>query len=447
MSNTSDAIADHDTYSKNLPAIVGVFESNTSIADAMGYSALPSDIRSDLWDMFETASGLGYVPTIDNPRTITTPHLYNLGVDWNPTTNTLDGGGSLASGVGTQGEAHTCNTTGSTNLDGNTSWYPGNVAVFFDGQWWRNQDLARQSLTRAQSSEIYAATVAHSFLLDINNAVPWRLATYTLEECVALFEPDSIFFAFHDGSVDWDDANFENAILHDPEEIKAEAETICGTPLTTHKAAIKNLCNWFHGQWIHGASGQTGVALTASEFFDTGEINVSGNYKTTSNAFVSRAGCHTSGPLFPGLLRSLNIPARYVFGVFDNEGHDHVEFPSIWARQISVGSAYTADQVGAVMSHADNLHNSLMDVDLGTLFLEPKGAWDTLVPGDPKTYSNQILGRRLLLYPEGALTYFINQGWGDIEAALQNYLVESDWSLLTAYHNALIERNRGADVA
>lgn len=445
MSNTSDAIADHDTYSKNLPSIVGTFESNTFIADAMGYSSLPSDLRSDLWDMFETAEGLGYVPTIDNPRTITTPHLYNLGADWNASTNTLDGGGSLSSGSGTQGEAHTVSVTGSTNLDGNTTWNVGYKAIFFDGAWWSMNDIASQTLTRAQAIEIYAGVIAHSFLLDINNDVPWRLSTYTLEECEALFAPESIFLSVG-SAIDWDNVRFENAIMHDPEEIKAEAETICGTPLTTHKAAINSLINWFRGSWIHGSSGQTGVALTASEFFDTGEINATGNYKTSSAAWIARAGCHTSGPLFAGLLRSLNIPARYVFGVFDNSGHNHVEFPSIWARQISVGSAYTQNQVGAVMSHADNLHSSFMAVDLGTLMLEPKGAWDTLTPGDPGLWSTRILGRRILYYPEGALSAFINSGWAYLEGGLQSYLPESDWSLLTAYHNALIERNGGVDV-
>ena len=93
--------------------------------------ASPLNWRCLRWNVFGKSVGLDTASTFG---------LFFNG-SWDPNTNTTSGAvfqdtGSLKSGVGVPGFAYQCSNSGSTPLDGNSGWVPGDVATFtIAGQW------------------------------------------------------------------------------------------------------------------------------------------------------------------------------------------------------------------------------------------------------------------------------------------------------------------------
>lgn len=319
MSNTTDAIADYSTYgpySNDLRAYRGTFASNTNIADSMGYSTLPADLREDIWLAFDAAETAGGVQDLADPADMPADQHAASGND------------------------------------------------------------ADCTLTRPEALAVYAAKVAHAFYLEANHVFPWKLNTLSLTSCNGLFSTDELFYSWDiDGATP---AVFFKVCDHSPSRAYTAATAVLSSPRNPTVAAAQlayNGSTFAHSTTSTSLAGwspgtQSNNIVTVDEATATGTASAGNQYSTTNSVFIARAGCHFMSAYEAALARAVNIPCTQRHAWFapgwttdegriaDGAGHCTNIFPSLRQRApLSLaGVNNTLSDRGLCLFHGDHVY-------------------------------------------------------------------------------------------
>lgn len=304
MSNTSDAIADATTYSKtHLTGHIGVFKSNTNIADALDYTNLPSGVRSKIWTAFDAADAVG-LPVADLGQ----PADY----DHDPF-NLTD---SVKTSVG---------------------------------------------LTLAECEDSYASRVAHAFWVELFQDFPWSMLKYDLESCQALFAAEEAFVS----SAIWQGwagtpplVLFTDLVEYSPRRAWDKASAILSSPTSPNIAAAQIFEQ--HRLWAspyglsHGQEGYPPIDVTdtynASNVVDEGP--------GFGNQYAGHEGCWFACELMRSLLCAVNIPAERLEFKFQSRNHASLLMPTLSpvTQHPDLGDPPLQGDTGLVLVHGDDLY-------------------------------------------------------------------------------------------
>lgn len=380
MSNTSDAIDD-----STQAGVSAILESNTLIADAMGYTALPSAYKTAIWDAIDATWAAEGVPTVSAPAAqYDEPTTWNNKGFWNAFTNTPE----LVAGVGTEGDCYDVGVTHVRDLgNGSYNWHQSTMPMFKEqdgdgGSWIDSYNTLYLECTQAEAQEIYGHKVAHALWLEHTHEFPWRITKYSLEECSGLFDPTVIFWS------DWNTGTtpyLEFAGIADYDT--AGTYSLVNTIMTgyTHRsvnASVSELLDRCAGTGTYpskhfGSDNAAGIVLTPEQHFST--ANEAGGVP------ISRRGCHTAAPLMAALGRSINLSTRELHDVLDGPLHHSMEFLSVRlpprSDEIFFIPTYDNSPKGAIMSHGDWIYDVRFNSAPGIQKLEPRGYVEDRVIG------------------------------------------------------------------
>jgi len=418
MTNTSDAIAD-----STEPEAAAIFKANTFIADAMGYTALPSAYKTAIWNVIDQTWAAGHVPTVGPPAAqFTDPVSWNLLGSWNAFTNTP----TLESGVGTEDDMWNCIVGGIMvpDLDGRASWSEGANPLFKDGAWVHASWELYLDCTELEARVIYASQVAHALWLEHTQEFPWRITSYSLEECSGLFDPTVVYWS------DWNTGSspylqFAGIAHYD---VYGTYTLVTDSIFSgyTHRTPKQTVGEFLERCDLHGAypsvhhntATPSGMVLSPVQHFSTE------NEYSASDLHVSRRGCHTAAPLMAALARSINLPTRELHGIFNDDSlHHSMEFLSVRLPpknyDIFLFIPYDNTPKGAILHHGDNIYSTHYEFMSGAQKLMPRGYFDDNVIG--QTSANiDLNGYRMAwnLIAEQALEFwkdeYVEHGWQHI---------------------------------
>jgi len=271
-----------------LPKWINVVRAAPGIPAAMGYAALPSDVRNAIWDKFDETESTGYVPDLADLADMQ---------DWDAAWSDYP---VLPPGI-----------------------YPDDVRY-----------------TRQELMDSLASKYAHAFFLEINKTFPWRLTRYSQEELRCLFDPVYLYWRGDRGGaggnqwettasgtplgVDWNGPYYAvdySVADHSPFRSWAVAGTDLGgilegfAPATNSQAEyVREFfreCGNFH--YLHGAVQDYTSATHIDTLHDTAK-----NGRPPTDALISRRGCHSFARWFCAWMRAINVPARLLFEVWKN---------------------------------------------------------------------------------------------------------------------------------
>lgn len=404
MTNTSDAIADATTYSKtHLTGHIGVFRSNTNIADAMGYSSLPGNVRSKIWTAFDAADALG-LPVADLGQP--------TGYDHDPF-NLIDSTKTIV------------------------------------------------NLTLAETEDSYASRVAHVFWVELFQDFPWSVLKYDLESCQALLSVDEAFMYVWNGWGGSPPAAFTTLVEFSPRRAWNKASAIIGAP-SSPDSVVGDIFEQ-HRLWAspyglaHGATVFPPIDVT-----DTyNASNVADAGPGFGNQYMGHEGCWFAVALMRALVCAINIPALRIEYKWEGRFHASMLLPTLSpvVQHPDMGDDPQQGDTGIVMPHGDNLYfldgwHQMVGTQMGV----NRRYWDANITGTDDPRELFKWSRRIALFDfwqwsdtlerKGILGFYHSTaaGWRYAKAYFASGLdLDTESTILDNLHDWCTERNGGVD--
>jgi len=414
MSNTSDAVTDGNAYSgtNSVAEHVALFESNTNIADAMGYTALPQNVKDALWVAFDDA---------------------------------------VPSGVADLGTP-----TGYPTLP----------------QAKPSSELT-MTLTRADAQASYVAHVAHAFWVELTRAVPWSITQYDLESCQFIFD---VYYVFYEEDWDGWGADpvvaamnrIKNGFVnYSPKKAWDKAVAMTSSPQSPKIAAREIFDNnriWTEPVGIQHGGGDVSVV-------DIDDLYAVGNQLTDpyssatfpnqggETVYECRIGCWFVALLLRSLLVSMNIPAARIWDKYVGRAHASLLMPTLGkvaqdSRLDDTDLPQKSDK-GLVLNHADDVffHTPLYPIT-GLNMCVNRRYWDkwiTPTSDDHDLYKYTIRAAYFtyLLYPDvpeggGHWRGYVGSSWRAVKAQLANSIdLVDDAAVIAEIQQSLTDRDGG----
>jgi hypothetical protein len=223
--------------------------------------------------------------------------------------------------------------------------------------------INEQMISVADAWKIYLAHVAQSLWVEVNQKVPWRLARYTDDQLLLLFDSRKLLTFWQDLYA-FDTYNMGSSTAWNPRvsyEFLHNLGMIRPTPMDT----IYAFTDWMRGHVVHIVSGQDRMQLYGYAGLPPADKML---YALDGNRHVVE-GCWGVSGLYGATLRAVNIP---------------VERNSIWLNGgYHCRPYFPAGDRG--LAHGDDAHSALIpsgvvvpssqiffnQTDIQTLFLEP----------------------------------------------------------------------------